>query len=216
MFGPSSTATVNLNIRRGLRNVIRNVSDRIDKGESFTAYEPIVDMVCRAYTPGWLQMAEWRIERGSDSDLDSAILNVQAFLQGDQNRPGSADAWSLLANIYYMQGNLLGEVHAFVERAQFEEVPFYDLSNTANLLNHKYHELDFDDGKLQLTQRLLDVMEERRQEARPDDYSKMAWLALHLSQRDKAEEFAELGLDIDPENVHCQRIATRLGLGTET
>ena len=215
MFGPSSTANVNLNMKRRLRNFIRNVSDRIDNGEAFTAYEPIVDMVCRAYTPGWLQMAEWRIERGSDSDLDSAILNVQAFLQGDQNGPGSADAWRLLANIYYMQGNLLGEVHAFVEQAQFGGVPFYDLSNTANLLNRKYHELEFDDGKLQLTQRLLDVMEARRQEAQPDDYSKMAWLALHLSQRDKAEEFAELGLEIDPENVHCQRIGTRLGLGTD-
>ena len=135
MFGPSSTAKVNLNMRRGLRNFIRNVSDRIDKGESFAAYEPILDMVCRAYNPGWLQLAEWRIERGSESDLKSAILNVQAFLQGDQNGPGSVDAWRLLANVYYMQGNLLGEVHAFVERAQFGSVPFYDLSNTANLLN---------------------------------------------------------------------------------
>ena len=216
MFGPSSTADVNLNMRRGLRNFIRNVSDRIDKRESVAAYEPILDMVCRAYNPGWLQLAEWRIERGSDSDLNSAILNVQAFLQGDQNGPGSVDAWRLLANVYYMQSNVLGEVHAFVERAQFGSVPFYDLSNTANLLNRNYHGLDLDDGKLQLTQRLLDVMEARKREAQPDDYSKMAWLALHLSQRDKAEEFAELGLDIDPENVHCQRIASRLGLGSET
>ena len=108
MFGPSSTANVNLNMRRGLRNFIRNVSDRIDKGESFAAYEPILDMVCRAYNPGWLQLAEWRIERGSDSDLNLAILNVRAFLQGDQNGPGSVDAWRLLANVYYMQEQCIG------------------------------------------------------------------------------------------------------------
>ena len=211
MFGASPT-NVNLNLKRGLTNFIRNVSDRIDKGELFATYQPILDMVCRAYNPGWLQLAEWRIERGSDADLDAAILNIQAFLQGGSNGPVSADAWRLLANIYYRKGHLLGELHAFVERAQFDTVPFYDLSNTASLLNRKYHELEFDDGKLQLTQRLLAVMEARRHEARPDDYSTMAWLSLHLSDEEKAKEFAKCGLEIDPENTHCQRIATRLGL----
>ena len=211
MFGPSPT-NVNLNLKRGLRNFIRNVSDRIDKGELFATYEPILDMVCRAYNPGWLQLAEWRIERGSDADLDAAIVNIQAFLQVDANGPVSADAWRLLANIYYRKEHLLGELHAFVERAQFDTVPFYDLSNTKGLLNGKYHELEFDDGKLQLTQRLLVVMEARRHEATPDDYSRMAWLSLHLSDEEKAKEFAKCGLDIDPENTHCRRIAIRLGL----
>ena len=212
MFGPSSTANVNLNFGRGLTNFIRNVSDRIDRGESFTDYEPILDMVCRAYNPGWLQLAEWRLERGSDSDLDAAISSIDAFLQGDQNGPESADAWRLLAHVYHRKRHTLGEINAFVERSQFASVPFYDLSNTATLLNSKYRELEFVDGKVQLVRRLLDVMEVRSREANSDDYSRMAWLALHLSREDKAKQFTKHGLEIDPENVHCRGIANRLGI----
>ena len=73
-------------------------------------------------------------------------------------------------------------------------------------------DLEFEDGKIQLTQRLLDVMEARSQEANSDDFSRMAWLALHLSHQDKAQEFAVRGLEIDPENVYCRRIVSNLGV----
>ena len=212
MFGPSSTTNMTLNMGRGLRNFIRSVSDRIDRGESFTDYEPILNMVCRAYNLGWLELAEWRLERDDDSDLDDAISNIQSFLQEDQNSPQSADAWRLLASAYNKKGQILGEIHAFVERAQFPSVPYFDLSSTASLLNRNYGDLDLDDGKDQLAQRLLNVMERRSNEANPDDYSRMAWLALHLSLDNKAEVFTGQGLEADPENVHCRRIADRLGI----
>ena len=212
MFGPSSPANVNLDLGRGLTNFIKNASNRIDKGESFADYEPILDMVCRAYNPGWLQLATWRLERGSESDIEAAISSIKAFLQVDQNGPVSADAWRMLAHAYHRKRHNMGEIHAFVERSQFGSVPFYDLSNTALLLNRKYSELEFDDGKVQLVRRLLDVMEARSHEAKPDDYSRMAWLALHLSREDKAKTFTKQGLEIDPENVHCRSIANRLGM----
>ena len=210
MFGTSSSDNMSMNLGRGLRNFIRSLSDRIDVGEPFANYEPILDMVCRAYNLGWLQLAEWRLERGEDEDLDYAVLNIQAFLQGDQNSPNAADAWHLLASVYRKKEHTLGEVHAFVERSQFPSVPYFDLSSTANLFNSKYGELEFDDGKIQLAQRLLDVMEARSGEANPNDYSRMAWLAMYVSRHDKAKDFTERGLEIDPENIHCQRIASRL------
>ena len=212
MFGPTSTSGTNVNLGRHLNNFIRNVAAQIDRGESFSKYEPILDMVCRSYNPGWLQLAEWRIERGTDSDLEAAIQNIESFLQVEPNGPASPNAWRRLANVYSLQGNTLGEIHAYVERAQFKEVPFYDLSNTANLLNRKYNELNLEEGKLQITQRLLNVMEARCKEANADDCSKMAWLALHLGMQNKAEEFTSKGLEIDPTNLHCLNIVDRLGL----
>ena len=212
MFGPSSTANMSLNMGRGLRNFIRSVSDRIDEGESFADYEPILNMVCRAYNLGWLQLAEWRLERGDESDLHHAISNVQAFLQSDHNGPHTPDAWRLLASAYYKKGQAIGEIHAFVERAQIPSVPYFDLSSTASLLNRKYGDLDLNDGKAHLAQRLLNVMEQRSSEANSDDCSRMAWLALNLSLYDKARAFAKAGLKLNPENVHCLSIATKLGI----
>ena len=155
-------------------------------------------------------MALWRLERGSDSDVDAAISNIRSFLQTDQTESDYADAWRLLANAYFKKQDILGEINAFVERAQFATVPFYDVSNTASLLNRRYGELDAADGRLQLAQRLLSVMEGRILEARSDDLSRMAWLALHLTLEGKAIGFVERGLEIDSQNPHCLGIAARL------
>ena len=213
MFSPSSIADVNLNISKGIESCIRRVSDRIDRGAQFSEYAPIVEMVCRNYNPGWLLLAQWRLERGTDEDIRESISNIESFLQRDQNGPDSARAWNMLARARFRLQDHLGEIHAFVERAQFDTVPFYDVSNTANLLNRRYLELDLEvDGKRQLAQRLLDRLEARISEAKPDDLSRMAWLALHLSREDKATEFTVMGLSSDPDNQHCLRIAERMGI----
>ena len=213
MFNPNTISDVNLNLPKGLERFIRNVSNRIDKGEEFADYEPILNMMCRAYNPGWLLLARWHLERNSDTDVDEAIHDIEAFLQQGQIGPESADAWQMLARAYYRKQDALGEINAFVERAQFESVPFHDVSNTANRLNRKYRELDLEpEGKRLLAQRLLDVLQKRIGEAQPDDLSRMAWLALHLSQDVSARNFVTQGLDMDPNNEHCLSIAERLDI----
>ena len=213
MFNPSSIADINLNLSKGLESCIRTISDRIDRGEQFEDYQPIIEMVCRAYNPGWLLLAKWRLERGSDNDVREAIGNIQSFLQRDESGPDSARAWYMLANAYYGRQDHMGEIHAYVERAQFESVPFYDVSNTANLLNRRYAELTIEiDGKRQLAQRLLNRLEARITEAKADDFSRMAWLAMHLLQGDKARDFITKGLSLEPDNEHCLKIAGRLSI----
>ena len=211
MFSPSSITDINLNLSKGLESCVRNISNRIDRGEEFEDYRPIIEMVCRAYNPGWLLLAKWRMERGTEVDLQEAIEYIRLFLQSDENGPDSARAWHMLGNAYHRRQDHLGEIHAFVERAQFESVPFYDVSNTANLLNRRYTELALPvDAKRQLAQTMLDRLEARISEAKADDLSRMAWLAIHLVQTDKAQEFAFRGLSMEPGNEHCLNIADRL------
>ncbi len=213
MFNPSSITDINLNLSKGLESCVKSISDRIDRGERFDDYRPIIEMVCRAYNPGWLLLAKWRLERGTDKDVEEAVENITLFLQRDENGPDSARAWHMLANAYYRRQDPLGEIHAYVERAQFESVPFYDVSNTANLLNRRYTELELPvDAKRQLAQTMLDRLEARVSEAKADDLSRMAWLAIHLTQTDRAREFAIRGLAMDPDNEHCLNIAGRLGI----
>ena len=213
MFNPSSISDVNLNLQKGLERFVRNLSDQIDKGYKFADYEPILSMVCRAYNPGWLLLAQWHLERGTPRDVETAISDIEAFLQRDPMGSYSANAWQMLARAYYRKQDPLREIHAYVERAQFDSVPFHDVSNTASFLNRKYRELDLEvDGKRELAQRLLGVLEARISEAKPDDLSRMAWLALHLSQDAKASNFVRQGLQVEPENAHCLKIAERLDI----
>lgn len=213
MFRPSSISDVNLNLGRRLKSFINNVSSQIDRGEHFSRYESILHMVCRSYNPGWLQLARWRIERGHDEDLDSAISDIETFIQNDENGPASAEAWRMLADVYKLKQDVFGEINAFVERSQLGSAPFHDISNTANLLNQNYRELDIDQGRLVLVERLLEVLEKRSDEANANDFSRMAWLAMHLQKEDLARKLVDDGLALDPENLHCLRIANRPSFG---
>ncbi len=212
MFNPSSISDVNLSLHKGMASFIRNLSTRIDSGETLSDYEPLLNMICRSYNSGWLQLAQWHLERGSDLDLDAAISNIKSFLQSEPASADSAHAWRILADIYSRKQNVFEQIHAFIERAQLDAVPFYDVSNTASLLNRRYNELDVSDARLQLVDRLLSVMERRISEANSDDLSRMAWLALHVSSEERAHQFVERGLLLDPRNIHCQNIASRLGM----
>ena len=212
MFTPSSISDVNLDMGRIFTGFIKNVSDRVDQGGKITDYEHILDMVCRSFNPGRLQLAQWRIERDSDADLDAAIDYINSYIQNDTDGVELADAWRLLARAYYLNGNLMGEMHAWVERSQLEEVPFFDISRTANYINHKFNELEIRSGIDVLADQMLQIMDSRSEEASADDFSRMAWLAINTQQEARAKKLVERGLQKDTENLHCIRIANRFGI----
>ena len=211
LFSPIRLKDVNLSLAKGLESFFRNVARRLEGGESLTDYKDVLDMLCGAYNPGWLLMAQWHLEQGTDDDLEVALTNIKAFLERDQRGPDSSRAWRMLARVYYLKGDQLGEIHALVERSQNGSVPIEEVSSTATLLNRKYADLDLEaDAKHQLARQLLEVLESRIEEVNSDDLSRMAWLALHLGQEQKAKTFANQGLQADPENPHCQRLIERL------
>ena len=160
-------------------------------------------------------LARWHLESELHEDIELAKNELKRFLEQQPPELDAAEAWRLLGLAYFQTGDKLGAIHAFIERAQLSAVDFFDISNTANRLNGllRDHGLDVEkEEKVQLAQRLLAVLQSRRSEASPDDFSRMAWLALHTGRQSQAAEFAQAGLALDPENFHCRGIADRLRL----
>lgn len=213
MLGPSRNDDVHLGLAYKLEKFIANIARRVEAGQSFDDYAPIVEMICRAYTPGWLLLARWHLEMGTDESCEKAKVELKRYLEQSPIETEAADAWRLLGHACYRTGDKLGEIHAFIERAQLASAPYYDISNTANRLNAmlREHELDVDrEEKRHLAQRLLGVLESRRTEATADDLSRMVWLALHTNQQSKAIEFTKAGLQLEPDNPHCLALKERL------
>ena len=168
-------------------------------------------MICRAYNPGWLLMARWHIESGTQVNYEKAKEELRRYLENVPTGAGAseAEAWHMLGRACNLTSDTLGEIHAFIERAQINSVPFYDISSTANRLNRLLHDhaLELDqEVKRQLAQRLLTVLEKRQNEASADDLSRMAWLARHIGQESKAQEYAKAGIKMDPDNDYCYGI----------
>jgi len=213
MLGPTRRSDIHLGLAKRVEHFIANISRRIEKGESIDTYAPILEMICRAYYPGWLIVARWYIETGKPDLLEKAKDALRRFLEIDATTTEAAKAWLMLGHACYKTDDALGEVHAFIERAQLSSTPFSDVSNTANRLNQllreQYFRIDRDD-KRELAQRMAAVLEKRRIEADADDYSRMAWLAIHLDQEEVAREYVTAGLSIDRDHYHCLRLAQRL------
>jgi tetratricopeptide (TPR) repeat protein len=213
MLGPTRFTDIHLSLAKRLESFIANVSRRVEAGASFESYSPILEMICRAYNPGWLLLARWHMENRTTEGYAKAKEELKRFLENDPSSDEAAEAWRMLAQACFRTGDALGEIHAFIERAQITSVPFYDVSNTANRLNEllRSRQLEIDrDEKRALAQRIVTALDSRRVEAAAADYSRMAWLAIHLGQEDKAREYAEAGLALEPDHYHSGRVLERL------
>ncbi len=215
MFGPSKSNDIHLGLANKLEKFISNIANRVDQGQSYDDYAPIVEMICRTYPPGWLIVARWHLGSDSSANYRKAKDELNRFLEQQPADANTAEAWRLLGTACYKLDDKLGEIHALIERAQLASVSFNDVSNTANRLNSLFREpgLGVDkEAKRNLAQRLLLVLEGRRNEATADDLSRMAWLAIHTEQQLKAGEFAKAGLQLEPDNPHCIGLKSRLGV----
>ena len=135
MLGPSRRDDVHLGLARRLESFLGNVSRRIEDGATYESFAPVLEAICRAYNPGWLLLARWHMEERSPQGYDRAKEELRRFLENGPPNAEAAEAWRLLGHACFQTGDPLGEVHAFIERAQVSDVSFYDLSNTANRLN---------------------------------------------------------------------------------
>jgi hypothetical protein len=214
LLGPSRSDEIQLGIARRLERFIGSILHNVESGASFDSFYPMLEMICRAYNPGWLILARWHMEDCDPKSYEMAKEEVRRFLENDPAPADAAEAWLTMGHICYKTRDALGEIHSFIERAQIRTVPFHDVSNTANRLNQllRQHALGVDrDQKRSLAQRLALVLEARRGEATADDYSRMAWLQIHLDQEAKAQEYVHAGLLVDPQNYHCINLRDRLG-----
>jgi len=58
-----------------------------------------------------------------------------------------------------------------------------------------------------LVRKLADVMTSRISEATDaSDVSSLAWLYMHLGQKEKTREYVELGLQMDPSHIYSRRL----------
>lgn len=212
MLGPSRSDDVHLGLAHKLEKLIGNVARRVEVGENWDDYYPIIEMICRAYSAGWMILARLHLQSERKTDIERAKQELTRYLESQPDEETAAEAWRMLGSACYKTGDKLGEIHAFIERAQISSVPFYDVSNTANLLNVLLRDqavMDREERRLH-AQSLLRVMEGRKQEASANDFSRMAWLALRTDQELKASELVKEGLQLDPDNVHCLSLAAKL------
>lgn len=214
MFGPSQSNDMSVRLANRLENFIKNMSEKIDKEGSFQDYKSILKIISQAYNPSRKILARFYMEHEEiDQHLQLAETELKLFLENSSHEQDIISAWRMLADVYLKLKEYHKNIHALTELAQISSVSFYEVSDVANCLNRylSINKSDIrNDDKIELVHPLLDVLEKRKIEARADDFSRMAWLALNIQQETKAREYMKLGLNNDPQNCNCLKLKDHL------
>ena len=210
MLGTVNRGEVHFSLAKRIDYFLGSIARRIEKGETFEKYAPIVEMIGRHFPPAWLSLARLHMEDGTTAGFEKAKSELRRFLERDSASSVAAEAWNNLAYCCFKTGDLLGDVHAFVQRSKIASVPFADLTNTARLLNDLIRKKMLEAGsdeKRTLGEELLQVMHRRLGEAKPDDLAQMAWLALRLKDYQRGSEFVRRGLVLEKDNPYLLKLA---------
>jgi tetratricopeptide (TPR) repeat protein len=211
MLGTVNRGEVHFSLAKRIDHFLGSIARRIEKGEKFEKYAPIVEMIGRHFPPAWLSLARMHMEEETADGYEKAKVELRRYLEQDSSSPAAADAWRNLAHSCFKTGDMLGDVHAFVQRSKIASVPFADLTNTARLLNDLIRKQMLDvgaDEKRTLGRELLDVMQLRLGDATADDFAQMAWLALRLRDYVQASAFVRRGLKKEHDNPYLLRLAS--------
>ena len=104
MLGPSRVDDIHLGLAKRLESFIGKISVRVDAGEPFETFAPILEMICRHYNPGWLLLARWHMETRTGEGYVKAQAELKRFLENQAEGAEAAEAWKLLAHACYQTG----------------------------------------------------------------------------------------------------------------
>ena len=145
----------------------------------------------------------------------AAAEAVRRFLETNPPGPTRLEAWRRLRGLARTAGAWLDEVQALVEIASAPESTIQEASDAAGSINHLLYERDGPLDPLQkevLIRRPAEALLGRLDHMDAAACSRLAWLLIHLGDEDGAARVTDRGLQLDPSDLHCQKLAGRLGV----
>ena len=211
LFGASQPCDIKHGIEPRIKKLFNHVAKKAARTrDELRNYLPVLEFIARNHPPAWLSLASLHEEL---NEPDRAKQDIGRFLETWPDDARGKPAWDKLASLCQKTQDWSGEVHARIEMSKLPSTSFYVISNTANRLNELFreeHQLFETQEKRIVVEALVNTMEERIKEANANDFSRLAWLCLHLRDEEKAMSFTNMGLKLDPDNIYCQSLLAKL------
>ncbi len=194
-IGATSASALRHGVKPRIESLFQSIATRVAMGRlELTTMIPSLEFICRQYPPAWLMLAKLHEEScGRDGSFDAAEC-LRRFLELHQTLDDQRTAWDELSRIYKSNGDWTGAAQASIRACKIPGTTYETLSNTANWLNNLLREnyVAMDSEEKQFLYRdLCRLMESRSSEANATDFSRLAWLHLHMRDVPKAIENAK-------------------------
>lgn len=197
-------------IERLFRAIARKVTQK-----SMGDYLPILEFIARHHPAAWLLLADLYEELEGDAGLEESKKAVRHFLEEQSQQGDSAEAWGRLVALCRRTSDILGEAHALLSLCQKPGAPFEEISRAANRMNTllSHYAVAFaSEEKQVLVKKLIETTERRISSGNATDRSRLAWLCIRVRDEESAIRHVQKGLEIEPDNEYCVRLAERLNI----
>jgi hypothetical protein len=215
-FGAMQRSDIPKGVEPRIKRFISNLFNIIKSLENYRHnYSNMLKHIARNHPPAWKHLAD-HINR---LEGDHPEVVVEYLLQYVQTAEYSSKSiWKRIANLASKNGDVLTELTAWSEYATHSESGVEEASIAANRLNSIFHdrEVDIDtDEKRVLCQKVVDELYSHDRSLTATDYSRLAWLLLHLQKVAEAETATVKGLHEDSSNKYCLNLAEQLEIDIE-
>ena len=217
-FGAGKREDSHRGVYPRIENLVRTVAGRVsNKPDELGNALPILEYLANRFPTTYLRLADLVLEANDDTESkEQAKAYVRSFLMEAEvaDRYG---AWMRLARLCRLSDDPRNEIHAICEAALLPTMDQRGLGELASHLNSRIRDLKtqgIDDAwspeVRELLVRVAGVMDRRLKELSGSECSRLAWLYLNVGNPERALDVAHVGIDTEPDNVHCQRLIERL------
>lgn len=212
LFGSSHRSEIGKGLEPRIRRMIKSLAEKRSAGDDVDEEIALIRYVALRYPRAWLQLAEFHIEEREFAQAQECLTSYLAV------EPADRMAWQRLAELFARLHDGQGEVFAKVEIARLPGASLNDISDAATTLNrHVANNAPGlgPDERRSMAAELAASLTRREAECDAYDFSRLAWLYLHLGRQDEARKCVVKGLRRDPSNHHCLNLAERLHVGLD-
>lgn len=215
-FGAAQKTDIQHGVSPRVERFFKNVRERVgDDEEEFSEYVPMLEFIARRYSPAWMLLADLHEKYGEYGSDEQAMRAVRMYLQ-DPPPDGDIEAgWKRLTRLAQKVGDVQSELQALVELATLPSASTETVSEAANEVNRLLHENDSpvqgEESRI-LLRSISEALKQRSHELDADGFSRLAWIRLYIDDEPGAIEATKMGLEEDPYNEHCLKLAESLGI----
>lgn len=212
-FGATNSGSVKNGIAPLVERKFKRVSQRINNVLEFKREQETLEYLATKFPKAWLWIADMHLAMDNYEEAKAAI---REFLKTTTLPNDKIKYWQRYADLCEHSDDWTGESMAIVELSMIPNVPFHIISNGAYRVNHYFSKHTCDknmESRNEVFSKIAQVMSSRiKTEGDATDYSRLAWLYLNLNDEDLASKYTLIGLSLDPFNVYCEKLKSKLRL----
>lgn len=219
-FGAGKKEDVSRGVIPRIQNLVKSVAFKASENpEALQEFLPILEYISTSEPKAFKYLAELILEADySEVTIKRAIHYYRLYLENAEYG-SKMEVWEKIADLSHAINDAVSVIHALTEAALLPSNGLDEIATFANKINNRIRDLK--DLRIEQT-RSFEVKKYIEKVAYKmaaydkfldaTNCSRLSWLFLNIGDSQKAQEYALYGLEKDPENEHCLKLAAKLNI----